>query len=126
METLIFNLTIHHLWGLVLAKFPETRTIVYVDDGYMKTKLIVTLQVLSELKRVLKEDVDLQLRISKTTVLPKGVSQEDVFDESQTITNVNPPSLTLARMFVLILSVLKVSLVSVYLLVPMFCTQLCR
>ena len=126
METLIFNLTIHHLWGLVLAKFTEARTIVYVDDGYMKTKLIVTLQVLSELKRVLKEDVDLQLRISKTTVLPKGVSQEDVFDESQTITNVNPPSLTLARMFVLILSVLKVSLVSVYLLVPMFCTQLCR
>ena len=32
---LVFNLTIHHLWGRVLSKFPETRTVEYVDDGYI-------------------------------------------------------------------------------------------
>ena len=43
----------------------------------------LTLQVLVEMKRVLKEE----LRISKTTVLPKGVSQQSVFDETQSIIN---------------------------------------
>jgi hypothetical protein len=28
---LIFNLTIHHLWGRVLAKFQEARAIAYAD-----------------------------------------------------------------------------------------------
>ena len=75
---LILNLTIHHLWGRVLAKFPETRTIPYANDGYNKTKLIVTLQVLAELIRVLKTDAGLELNVSKTSVLPKGVSQQPV------------------------------------------------
>ena len=44
-EMLVFNLTTLHLWGCVLTKFPESRTIVYADDGYIKSKLIVTLQV---------------------------------------------------------------------------------
>ncbi len=35
----------------------------------------MVLQVLSELKRVLKEDADLELHVGKTSVLPKGVSQ---------------------------------------------------
>jgi hypothetical protein len=52
LEMLIFNLTIHHLWGRVLVKFPETRTISYDDDGYIKTKLSITLQVLAELKEL--------------------------------------------------------------------------
>ncbi len=56
LEMLLFNLTIHNLWGRVLEKFQEVRTVVYVDDGYIKGKLSVALQVLSELKRVLKED----------------------------------------------------------------------
>ena len=42
-----------------------------------KTKLNVTLQVLVDLKRVLKEDTDLELNLNKTTVLLKGVSQQD-------------------------------------------------
>jgi hypothetical protein len=49
---LIFNQAIHHLWGRVLAKFQEARTITYTDDGYIKTKLSVDLQVLVELKSV--------------------------------------------------------------------------
>ncbi len=40
-------------------------------------------QVLVELKRVLKTDVDLELNIHKTSVLPKGVSQQSVFDVEQ-------------------------------------------
>ena len=71
LEILIFNLTIHHLWGLVVAKLSETRAIVNDEDDYIKAKLIVSLQGLVELKRVLKEDVGLELSISKTTVLLK-------------------------------------------------------
>ncbi len=41
---LTFNLTIHHLWGRVLAKFQsqtiaEARTIAYADDGYSMVTL---------------------------------------------------------------------------------------
>ncbi len=32
-------LTIHHLWGRVLAKFQEGRVVAYADDGYIKAKL---------------------------------------------------------------------------------------
>ena len=58
---LIFHLTIHHLWERVLTKYPQTRALPYADDGYIKTKLNVVLQVLVELKHVLKEDVGLEL-----------------------------------------------------------------
>ena len=40
LEMLIFNLTIHHLWGRVLAKFPEARAIAYADDGYIKANYL--------------------------------------------------------------------------------------
>ncbi len=75
LDMLIFNLTILHVWGRVLAKFPEALAIAHADDGYIKAKLSVALQVLAELKRVLKEDAGLELNVSKTTILPKGVSQ---------------------------------------------------
>ena len=41
--------------------FHKSRTITYVDDGYIETKLSVTLQVLGELKHVFKQDADLEL-----------------------------------------------------------------
>ena len=53
---LIFNLTVHHIWGRVLAKFQGVRAVAYADDGYIKGKLSVVLQVLAEVKSVLKED----------------------------------------------------------------------
>jgi hypothetical protein len=56
LEMLIFNLTIHHLWVRVLAKFQGARSITYADDGYIKGKLSVALQVLAELKTVFKTD----------------------------------------------------------------------
>ena len=70
LEMLIFNLTIHHLLGRVLSKFQETRVIVYPDDGYIKSKLSVDLQVLTEVKAVFKEDGGLEINCGKTSILP--------------------------------------------------------
>ncbi len=46
---------------------------------YIKVKVSVVLQVLAELKRVLKEDTGLELNVVKTSVLSKGVTQQDAF-----------------------------------------------
>ncbi len=85
LEMLIFNLTIHHLWGRVLAKFQEARTVEYADDGYIKAKLSVALQVVAELKTVFKVDAGLERNVSKTSILPKGTTAKAVFDVAQTI-----------------------------------------
>jgi hypothetical protein len=77
---LVFNLTIHHIWGRVLSKFQGTRAVAYADDEYIKGKLSVVLQVLAERKRVLKEDAGLDLNISKTAILPKAITQQSIFD----------------------------------------------
>ena len=61
-------------------KFSGARAAAYAYDGYIKAKLSVALQVLAELKRVLKEDAGLELDVAKTSVLPKGVSQQAAFD----------------------------------------------
>ena len=66
LKMLIFNLTLHHLWGRVLPKFQEARVVTYTDDGYIKVKLSVTLQVLTELKVVFKTDTGLEVNVSKT------------------------------------------------------------
>jgi hypothetical protein len=89
-EMLIFNLTIHHLWGRVVAKFQEARAIAYADDGYIKAKLSIALQVLAELKAVFKEDAGLELNVSKTSILPKGTTAQAAFDMAQTIMEATP------------------------------------
>ncbi len=43
LEMLIFNLTVHHIWGHVLDKIQGVRSVVYTDDGYIKGKLSVGL-----------------------------------------------------------------------------------
>ncbi len=90
LEMFIFNLTIHHLRGRVLAKFQESRAIAYTDDGYIKVKLSVTLQVLAELNRVLKEDGGLELNVSKTSILLKGTTHQAVIDVEHIIITVSP------------------------------------
>ena len=88
---LIFNLTIHHLWGRVLAKFQEARAIANADDGYMKAKLSVALQVLAELKAVSNEDAGLELNVAKTAILlAKGVTQQAAFDVVHSIIAASP------------------------------------
>ena len=54
--------------GRVLAKFQEAQTVECADDGYIKGKLSVVLQVLAELKHVLKQDAGLELIVSKTSI----------------------------------------------------------
>ena len=87
---LIFNLTVQHIWGHVLVKFQGARTVAYADDGYIKGKLSVALQVLVELKRVLKEDAGLELNISKTAILSKAITQQAIFDVAHAFINTTP------------------------------------
>ena len=119
LEMLIFNLTIHHLWGRVLAKFQEARAIAYADDGYIKAKLSIALQVLTELKAVFKTDAGLELNVAKTSILPKGVTAQAAFDMAQTIMQQPQAWLILETIFLLIPSALKVSLALVCLLALM-------
>ena len=62
--------------GLLVKSLGNHRAIEYADDGYIKAKLSVALQVLAELKHVLKQDAGLELNVSKTSILPKGVTTE--------------------------------------------------
>jgi hypothetical protein len=41
LEMLIFNLTIHNLWGRVLTNYPQVRPLAYADNGYIKTRMSV-------------------------------------------------------------------------------------
>ena len=68
----------------------KARAIAYADDGYIKAKLSVALQVLAELKAVFKEDAGRQLNVSKTSILPKGVTQKVAFDVAQSIITASP------------------------------------
>jgi hypothetical protein len=97
LQMLIFNLTVHHIWGRVLAKFQGVRAVAYADDGHIKGKLSVAcrtirvaLQVLAELKRVLEEDAGLDLYISKTAILPKATTQQAIFDVAHGFINATP------------------------------------
>jgi hypothetical protein len=70
---IMFCLTVHHLWGRTLAKHNQDAcTVVYTDDGYIKDNLSVELEVLSDIKQVLKEDDGLALN-DKTNILIKGL-----------------------------------------------------
>ena len=50
----------------------------------------MSLQVLTDLKTVFKEDTDLELKTSKTSILHKGVSDQVAFDVTQTIIQTTP------------------------------------
>ena len=75
LEMLVFCLTVHHLWGRVLARFPDARAVAYADDGYIKAKLSVALQVLAELKLVFKEEAGLETPVSSTLMFANNPKQ---------------------------------------------------
>ena len=57
---IVFCLTVHHLWGRTLNKHHQDAcAVAYADDSYIKAKLSVALEVLSDIKHVLKEDAGL-------------------------------------------------------------------
>ena len=84
-------------------KVPSTSTtnnkdtfaaVAFADDNdcYIKSKLSVALEVLSDIKHVLKEDVGLDLDFDKTKILVKGISVADahaaghlMFNEDQSL-----------------------------------------
>jgi hypothetical protein len=68
----------------------------FADDGYIKAKMSVALQVLADLQHALHEDAGLDLNVSKTSFLPKGLSKDDAFDVAQNFINNNPTPATLS------------------------------
>jgi hypothetical protein len=64
--------------------------VAYVDDGYIKTKLMMSLKVLAALKSVFKTDTGLELNVSKTVILPKDITQQTVFDVAHSILTTSP------------------------------------
>ena len=74
LEMITFCLTIHHLWGRTLDKHNQDAcAVAYADDGYIKAKLSVALEVLSDIKLVLQEDAGLDIN-DKTKILVKGIT----------------------------------------------------
>ena len=74
---IVFCLTVCHLWGLTLVKHnQDAHAVAYVDDGYIRAKLSVAIEVLFDIKQVLKEDAGLTLN-DKTKILVKGISEAD-------------------------------------------------
>jgi hypothetical protein len=57
----------------------------------------VSLQILTDLKTVFKADAGLELNVSKTVILPKGITQQSVFD---VVYNILTTSLTLTHLTV--------------------------
>ena len=54
LEMIIFCLSVHHIWGSTLAKhYQDACAVAYADDGYIKAKLSVALEVLSDIMHVL-------------------------------------------------------------------------
>jgi hypothetical protein len=84
LEMIVFCLSVHHLWGRTLNKHhQEACAVACADDGYIKAKLSVALEVLSDIKHVLKEDAGLDLYFDKTKILIKGISAADAHAAAQ-------------------------------------------
>ncbi len=65
-----------------------------MHDAYIKANLSVALQVLAELKHVLKQDAALELNVSKTSILPEDVTAQAAFDVAQNVIQATPKLLT--------------------------------
>jgi hypothetical protein len=90
LEMIVFCLTVHHLWGRTLAKHNQAAcAVAYADDGYIKAKRSVALEVLSDIKQVLKEDAGLALN-DKTKILVKGISEADAHAAAQRLLIADP------------------------------------
>jgi hypothetical protein len=78
LEMLVFNLTTLHLWSRKLTEYPQVRAFTYADDGYIKVKMSVDTPGpgVSDLKYILKENSGIDLNVSKTSILPKAISQQ--------------------------------------------------
>jgi hypothetical protein len=90
LEMIAFCLSIHHLWGRTLAKhYQDACAVAYADYGFIKAKLSVTLEVLSDIKHVLREDAGLDLN-DKTKILVKGISAAEAHTAAQRLLTADP------------------------------------
>lgn len=66
--------------GRNLAKHQQNAyAVAYGDDGYIKAKLSVALEALSDLKDPLRKDAGLDLNCAKTLILVKRTCAADAF-----------------------------------------------
>ena len=80
---IVFCLTIHHLWGCTLDKHNQDAcAVAYTDDDYIKAKLSVAFEVLSDIKLVLKEDAGLDIN-DKTKILVRGITAAEAHTAAQ-------------------------------------------
>ncbi len=87
LEMIAFCLSIHHLWGRTLAKhYQDACAVAYAHDGYIKA---VALEVLSDIKHILREDVGLDLN-DKTKILVKGISAAETHTAAQRLVTTDP------------------------------------
>jgi hypothetical protein len=85
-----FCLSIHHLWGRTLAKhYQDACAVAYADDGYIKVKLSVALEVLSDIKHVLRADAGLDFN-DETKILVKGISEAEAHTAAQRLLTADP------------------------------------
>jgi hypothetical protein len=90
LEMIAFCLSIHHLWGRTLAKhYQDACVVAYADDGYIKAKLSVAIEVLSDIKHVLREDAGLDLN-DKTRIFVKGISAAEAHTATQRLLTADP------------------------------------
>jgi hypothetical protein len=88
---IVFCLSVHHLCGRTLNQHNQDAwAVLYTDDGYIKAKLSIALEVLSDIKHVLKEDAGLALNFDKTKILVKGISVADAHAAAQRMLNADP------------------------------------
>jgi hypothetical protein len=91
LAMIVFCLSVHCLLGRILnTHHQDACAVAYADDGYIKAKLSVALEVLSDIKHVLKEDAGLALNFDKTKILVKGISAADAHAAAQRMLNADP------------------------------------
>ncbi len=90
LEMIVFCLSIHQLWGRTLAKhYQDACAVVYANDGYIKAKLSVAIEVLSDIKHVLREDSGLDLD-EKIKILVKGISEAETHTAAHRLLTADP------------------------------------
>ena len=72
LEILRFCLTIHPIWGRVMARNPQARAVVFADDGFVYDSLTSVLHIWVQLSHAFKNDADLAMQLVKCRLLVQG------------------------------------------------------
>jgi hypothetical protein len=89
--SIVSCLSAHHLWGRTLNTHNQDAcAVAYADDGCIKAKLSIALEVLSDIQHALKENAGLALNFDKTKILVKGISAADAHAAAQRMLNADP------------------------------------